>query len=141
MPDRQAARQLHELLVASGRGWQPRPGDRFWIPDRDLDADTDIFVIAEMTIEVQDVAGGTIIKFNGTTEWALDSIDAASVIWLPWEHQLRELLGESFSTLEALGGVAGGYAVTLIDRRRFVHLDAERAYQLALINLLEGKQA
>ena len=29
------------------------------------------------------LASGSVIRFNGTTEWALDSIPAAEVLWLP----------------------------------------------------------
>ncbi|HQA79043.1 MAG TPA: pilus assembly protein CpaE, partial [Propionicimonas sp.] len=68
MISHEQGRQLR-LLVA----WEPASGDRFVIPGTDLD---EVFVIAEMTIEAQDVPGGQIIKFNGTTEWALDSIAA-----------------------------------------------------------------
>ena len=87
-----------------GRAWEPTPGDRFVVPGRDLD---DVFVIAEMTIDVEDLPSGRLVRFNGTTEWALDSIPAADVLWLPREHQLRELLGEGFAALER---TAEGYA-------------------------------
>ena len=58
----------------------------------DLD---DVFVLADMTIEVEDLPSGLLVKFNGTTEWALDSVPADDVLWIPWEHQLRALLGEA----------------------------------------------
>ena len=79
--------------------------------------------------------GGRIIRFNGTTEWALDSIAADSVLWLPREDQLRTLLGSAFRRLEAIGD---GFAVVLDDDTRYVDLDAERAYARAAISLLEG---
>lgn len=100
------ARRLAEAMDAAGLTWQPASGDRFCIPDRDMDSD--VFVISDMTINVEDAIGGAIVKFNGTTEWALDSIAAAQVLWLPWEHQLRDLLGVRFATLERLPGPAGG---------------------------------
>ncbi len=94
----------------------------------------EVFVIAEMTIEVQDVPGGqSVIKFNGTTEWALDSIDATRVLWLPREDQLRDELADDFATLTA---VPGGYAVTLTDHSRHLDIDAERAYARAVLHLL-----
>jgi hypothetical protein len=125
---------LHRLLAAQGRAWQPQAGDRFVVPDRDLD--DAVFVVSEMTIEVEDAIGGALVKFNGTTEWALDSIEAADVVWVPWEHQLRDLLGEAFVALEALTGPAGGFAVTLSDGTRHVDVTAEAAYLQALLALI-----
>ncbi len=116
------ARQLRMLLT-----WEPASGDRFVIPGTDLD---EVFVIAEMTIEAQDVPGGQVIKFNGTTEWALDSIAAEKVLWLPREDQLRTLLSYAFVRLEVVGD---GYAVELTDGSRHVDIDAERAYARAAI--------
>lgn len=130
------ARTLRDALERAGRRWHPRSGDRFLIPDRDLDGQ--VFVVADMTIEIADAIGGPLVRFNGTTEWALDTIAADEVLWLPWEHQLRELLGDRFAGLEALPGPAGGFAVTLDDGRRFVHVDAERAYADAVLAVLAG---
>ena len=130
------ARRLRAATDADGIAWRPRSGDRFVIPDRDLDES--VFVLSEMTINVERAIGGDIIKFNGTTEWALDSIAASEVLWLPREDQLRELLGVRFTRLEALGEPAGGFAVTLDDGRRFVHVDAERAYLLAVLAVLDA---
>lgn len=129
------ARRLRAAMDAAGRKWQPRSGDRFAVPDRDLD--DQVFVVSEMTIDIEQAIGGTIMKFNGTTEWALDSIAASEVLWLPREEQLRELLGVRFARLEALGGPAGGFAVVLTDGSRYVHVDAERAYLLAALGALE----
>ena len=121
-------------LRAAGLPWQPSSGDRFTIPGGDL-AD-EVFVIAEMVIQVQDVPGGaSVFKFNGTTEWALDSIDARRVLWLPREEQLRAALGEGFAALEA---VPGGFAVTLSDGSRHLDIDAERAYARAVLHHLEA---
>lgn len=119
-------------LRTAGLRWRPASGDRFTIPGGDLAGE--VFVIAEMTIEVQDVPGGhSVIKFNGTTEWALDSIDAARVLWLPREDQLRAELAHDFS---ALAVVPGGFAVTLEDGSRHLDIDAERAYARALLHRL-----
>ncbi len=49
------AEQLDYLLRSSGRPWEPAPGDRFVIPGRDLDQ---VFVVAEMTIEVEELPSG-----------------------------------------------------------------------------------
>ncbi|MFN8195234.1 MAG: pilus assembly protein CpaE [Nocardioidaceae bacterium] len=129
------ARRLRQRLDELGRPWRPGPGDRFRVPDRDLD--DQVFVVAEMTIEVVEAIGGSLIHFNGTTEWALDSVAAAEVVWLPWEHQLRELLGSRFASLEALPSPAGGWAVTLDDGRRFAHVSPEDAYLAAVLAALE----
>ncbi len=121
------AERLAYLLREQGRAWDPVPGDRFVIPSHDLD---DVFVVAEMTIEVEELATGRLVRFNGTTEWALDSIPADEVLWLPWEHQLRDLLGDRFGSLSRGDD---GFAVTLIDGTRFADADAETAYALALL--------
>ncbi len=113
--------------------WQPASGDRFIIPDRDLDET--VFVISEMTIESEDVPGGRIIKFNGTTEWALDSIPQEAVLWLPREDQLRGMLGRVFDRLVAL---PDGFTVVLTDGSRHVDIDAERAYARAAIAHFDG---
>ena len=89
-----------------------------------------------MTIETVELPTGPLVRFNGTTEWALDSIAQGEVIWLPHEAQLRALLGPAFQRLEALGD---GFAVeTAYDGtvERFIDIDAERAYARALLALL-----
>ena len=126
-------RELAEQLRRLGADWTPASGDRFIIPDRDLD--DQVFVISEMTIEAHDVPGGRVIKFNGTTEWALDSIAAEAVLWLPREDQLRNLLGDRFARLEAAGG---GFVVVLDDGSRHADIEAERAYARAVAAVLGG---
>jgi hypothetical protein len=134
--DADDAQRLRRAMERAGLRWEPQAGDRFWVPDRDLD--DSVFVVAEMTIDVVEATGGPLIRFNGTVEWALDSIAAADVVWLPWEHQLRVMLADQFATLEALGGIAGGYAVALSDGSRHVHVDPEQAYLAAALAWLES---
>ena len=126
--------ELAQRLKDSGLVWTPTSGDRFAIPDRDLDGL--VFVVSEMTIETQQVYGGSVVKFTGTTEWALDSIAQSEVVWLPHEAQLRELIGSSFRRLEPAGD---GFAVEAVatDGRalRELDLDAERAYARVLLAL------
>ena len=117
-------------LRKAGVLWTPAAGDRFVVPDRDMD--DDVFVVSDMTVEVHDYQGSKVIGFNGTTEWALDSIEQREVIWLPREEQLRALLGERFTSLEA---VPGGYRVNLTDSTHSAD-DAEQAYAEAVIHLL-----
>lgn len=121
--------ELASRLRAAGVVWTPANGDRFTIPDRDLEGQ--VFVISDMVIESHDVPGGRIIRFNGTTEWALDSIPADLVLWLPREDQLRALLGRRFVRLEALDD---GLVVVLADGSRHADTDAERAYARAVLH-------
>lgn len=129
--------ELARRLQQAGVAWSPRPGDRFVVPGRDMD--DEVFVVSDMTVEVHDYPSGQVIGFNGTTEWALDSLELDDVVWLPREDQLRALLGERFVRLEA---VAGGYAVVVVvaagAERREVDIDAERAYARAV---LAGREA
>ena len=118
-------------LRAAGVSWTPGRGDRFVVPGRDLD--DEVFVISDMTVDVHDFPTGGVIGFNGTTEWALDSLQQDEVVWLPREDQLRMLVGETFVRLEA---VPGGYAVvtrSATGEHRHVDLDAERAYARAVL--------
>jgi hypothetical protein len=121
--------ELASRLRAAGIVWTPANGDRFVIPDRDMD--DQVFVLSDMVIESHDVPGGRVIRFNGTTEWALDSLPADLVLWLPREDQLRKLLAESFVRLEALGD---GLVVVLADGSRHADTDAERAYARAVLH-------
>ena len=126
-------RELAVELARRGLPWRPASGDRFHVPDRDLD--DEVFVVSGMSIEVSDLPSGAEMRFNGTVEWALDSIAQEEVIWLPREDQMREALGERFLRLES---VTGGYAVVLTGDERHVDIDAERAYALALLAVLPG---
>jgi len=126
-------------LARRGLPWKPASGDRFHVPDRDLDEE--VFVVSGMSIEFSDLPSGTEMRFNGTVEWALDSIAQREVVWLPREDQLRAALGDRFLRLES---VTGGYAVVLADpslaggEARHVDIDAERAYGRALLSVLPG---
>jgi hypothetical protein len=124
------ARRLHD----AGLAWKPAPGDRFAIPDRDLD--DDVFVLSDMTIEVHERPEGTLIGFNGTTEWALDDLDKDEALWLPREDQLRDLLGGAFRRLERDGT---GYRVVTAVAGNVVESSAdgaEEAYGNALLHLI-----
>lgn len=123
--------ELASRLRTAGVAWTPANGDRFVIPDRELD--DQVFVISDMVIESHDVPGGRVIRFNGTTEWALDSIPVELVLWLPREDQLRHLLAGRFVRLEAVGE---GLVVVLADGSRHADTDAERAYARAVLHAL-----
>ena len=130
-----------ELAVAlrdAGVAWTPAPGDAFVVPDRDLDGQ--VFVVSDMVIQTVDVPDGpAVLAFNGTTEWALDSLEAQEAVWLPREDQLRNLLGAAFVSLERLPGTPEGFAVTLSDGRRYVDLDAAGAYARAALANVGGE--
>lgn len=124
--------ELAQRLQDAGVDWvDPRPGDRFVVPVEDL-RDM-VFVLSDMTTEVHEFPSGPLIGFNGTTEWALDSVRKSEVVWLPREDQLRALLGEAFVRLEPLGD--GLVVVARVDgeEQRHLDIDAERAYARALL--------
>ncbi len=125
---------LATRLRDAGLVWKPAPGDRFAIPDRDLDED--VFVLSNMTIEVHTLPEGRVIGFNGTTEWAMDDVELDEALWLPREDQLRDLLG---GTLRALRRTGAGWDVdvTLLgEDRTFTAPTPEEAYAAALLHLL-----
>ncbi|MBC9823385.1 pilus assembly protein CpaE [Terrabacter sp. MAHUQ-38] len=128
---------LARRLSDAGLAWVPASGDRFLVPVDGMEED--VFVISDLTVDVHHFKTGDVIGFNGTTEWALDSVEQAKVVWLPREDQLREVLGASFVTLERL---EGGYAVSVVDAdgeiERHADIDAERAYARAVIAQLEA---
>ncbi|GAA4450972.1 pilus assembly protein CpaE [Phytohabitans houttuyneae] len=122
-------------LREAGLAWKPATGDRFAIPDRDLD---DVFVLSNMTVEVHDLPEGQIIGFNGTTEWALDDVEKDEAIWLPREDQLRKMLGGTFRRLERNGV---GHRVTievLGAAQEFTAAEAAEAYGEALLHLIQA---
>ncbi len=129
------ARQLRD----SGLRWKPASGDRFQI-DR-AEFDSEVFTVSDLTIEAHEYSTGTVLGFNGTTEWALDSVDVADALWLPREDQLRDLLRTSFVSLMRSDD---GYRVTIEldgDVHAFSSVSAHEAYGLALLALLERVSA
>ena len=127
---------LAQRLRDSGLVWAPEPGDRFVVPERGMD--DEVFVVSDLTISVLDLPTGQVLGFNGTTEWALDSLALDQVLWLPREEQLRGLLGPRFRMLES---GPDGYAVVVADgdgERRTTDPDAESAYALAVLHVLAG---
>ena len=87
------ARQLRD----QGLEWVPRLHDFFYIPDSDLDEH--VFVISELTIDVEKSGTSATIMFNGAVEWSLDYIMSREAVWLPTEEQLRELIGDQLASL------------------------------------------
>ena len=123
------ARQLNDAGVL----WQPAPGDRFTIDQPNVVGE--VFWISHLTIDVHTFHGQPLIGFNGTTEWALDSVTLDTALWLPREDQLRELLGQRFVRLDREGA---GWLVEVDGERgrgQFRDPDAECAYAEALLSL------
>ncbi|HEY3546039.1 MAG TPA: pilus assembly protein CpaE [Propionicimonas sp.] len=86
-----------ERLSRAGLVWHPAAGDRFTIRSSELMGQ--VFTISDMVVEARHYPTGTVLGFNGTTEWALDSVRQEDALWLPREDQLRELLGPTFRSL------------------------------------------
>ena len=123
-------------LCEAGLRWQPLAGDRFTLPGLDLDGQ--VFTLSEMTIEAHHHRSGTILGFNGTTEWALDSVAKEDALWLPSEEQLRERLGTTFVSLAAID--PRRYAVTTRSASGMTTSyradEAADAYAMALLDLI-----
>jgi hypothetical protein len=127
--------ELARALRDSGLVWRPRTGDAFRIDV--IEADEELFVLSDMTVEAHEFSTGTVIGFNGTTEWALDSVSIDEALWHPHEHQLREALGPAFVSLTAIDG----YIVTAIIDGVTSIFSADAAadvYAKALLALLDS---
>lgn len=128
------SRELAEQL-APHLSWVPANGDRFYIPRPEI-AES-VFTVSDMVVELIVRNGESRFHFNGTVEWALDSVESAEVIWLPREDQLRELIGSTFLSLDA---GSAGFVVTVSGPGRAFHTEpqpeASDAYALALLYIL-----
>lgn len=119
-------------LRDAGLLWHPRPGDRFVVTRTEMI--DDVFYLADMVIEARHLETGTIFAFNGTTEWALDSVAQESTVWLPDEGQLRAALGQRFVCLSR----DGAFVVYLDDGTSHRDSEAENAYAAALLAVLRA---
>lgn len=130
------ARELRD----AGLRWTPIPGDAFQIAGPDFEGD--VFHVSDMTIEAHVYPSGTVLGFNGTTEWALDSVALDDALWLPREDQLRDLLRDTFVSLERIPrGTSTAYAITTRwggREHRDERDDAAEAYGRALLRLLRA---
>jgi len=126
--------ELAAALRNAGLVWHPASGDRFQLDEPEFEAD--VFTVSEMTIEPRAYPTGTLLAFNGTTEWALDSVALEDALWLPREDQLRELLRQSFRSLRRLEDTHRVEIDFAGEQRSFEHPQPEDAYGLALLDVL-----
>jgi hypothetical protein len=127
---------LAEELRQAGVRWSPSSGDSFVITREGFESE--VFVVSDMTIESHEFETGTILGFNGTTEWALDSVAIEDALWLPREEQLRQLLGGTF---DSLARTSGGYTVGLVvngERSEWEAGEPADAYACALLRLVRS---
>ncbi len=88
---------IAQRLHGAGVSWHPLAGDRFTVRSEEIIGE--VFTVADMVVEAREYPTGTLLAFNGTTEWALDSVQLEEALWLPREDQLRDLLGAAFRSL------------------------------------------
>jgi hypothetical protein len=124
--------ELALRLREAGLRWQPAMGDKFSLKGPEMV--DDVFVLSNMVADVHHFPDGQVIGFNGTTEWALDSVNQDDAVWLPSEEQLRERLGAEFVSLARVGD---GYRVTLRSGDFAEAATVDQAYALALLRLVE----
>ena len=134
------ARELRD----AGLVWTPASGDSFQIALADFEGD--VFTVSDMTIEAHHYPSGSVLGFNGTTEWALDSVALDDALWLPREDQLRELLRGTFRSLERTASDDGPVIYTV--RASIEGMDAayssddpSEAYGLAVLALIRSVRA
>jgi len=121
-------------LRDAGLVWHPASGDRFQLDEPEFEAD--VFTVSEMTIEPRRYPTGVILAFNGTTEWALDSVALDDALWLPREDQLRELLRGMFRSLRRADDTHVVEIQVNGEVRQFEHPEPADAYALALLSVL-----
>lgn len=130
------SKELARELSKQGLDWVPALHDFFIIPDADLD--DQIFVISDLTIDIETLDGHATIMFNGAVEWSLDYILSQDAVWLPTESQLRDLLADRLVSLSRTQ--EGDWRCELvIDDMSMVFSsgdDAAEAYGSALLHLL-----
>jgi hypothetical protein len=138
------ARELRD----AGLVWTPASGDAFQIApgnENSEDFEGDVFTVSDMTIEAHVYSTGTVLGFNGTTEWALDSVALDDALWLPREDQLRELLRGAFQSMRReTTGPRITYAVAARIEQEdaaFLAEDPAEAYGLALLALIRSVRA
>jgi hypothetical protein len=136
---------LAAALKEAGLNWVPALHDFFAIPESGLEQR--VFVVSDMTIDVQKLFGSQVITFNGAVEWSLDYIMMADVVWMPSEEQLRLALQRRLEAEERpvvqLTSTQDGCRCQIPYRgepKVFEANDAGAAYGKALLHLLQQSQ-
>jgi len=133
--------RLARELRDAGLAWTPASGDAFQLEGGEFEGD--VFTVSDMTIEAHHYPTGVVLGFNGTTEWALDSVALDDALWMPREEQLRELLHGTFRSLERAAHPDGGVRYRVTTARGGVEAvfeadDATEAYGEALLALIRA---
>jgi len=111
--------------------------------------DDRVFVISDISVDIELLKGQSVVTFNGTAEWALDYELVAELVWLPTEAQLRQTL-EHYLQAEPqprlkLVCAPEGYLCEIPLRGQnltFRASEASEAYGAALLHVLQtGKRA
>ena len=125
-------------LSRAGVRWVPQAGDQFTVRSDEMGGE--VFTVADMVVQARNYPTGTLLAFNGTTEWALDSVQLEQALWLPREDQLRELLGPAFRSLAR--SLVGTFQVLAEipgqPERVFTAEDAAGAYAAAVLALVRA---
>ncbi|MDX6322671.1 MAG: hypothetical protein QOF52_2529 [Propionibacteriaceae bacterium] len=123
------------VRLAPHLSWTPHNSDQFFIPQPEISES--VFTVSDMVVELVSRDGQSRFHFNGTTEWALDSVESGEVVWLPREEQLRQMLGEHFLSLDSS---RAGFVVTVSGPNKAYHTppqpEADDAYGIALLYVL-----
>ena len=94
-----------------------------------------------MTVEVHHFPTGPVIGFNGTTEWALDSLDQDDALWLPASTAARP----AGRVVPAARAGPGGFTAVVADRSGAdvgtTAAEPADAYALALLARLTDSTA
>ena len=132
-------------LKQAGLTWQPELHDFFAIPQPELE--DRLFVLSDMTIDIEPIFGWQAITFNGAVEWSLDYIMTADVVWVPTESQLREmlqelLLAEEQPAVQLMSSISGYHCQIIYEDtvHGFEAATASDAYGMALLFLLQGEE-
>src|SRR5664279_4072035 len=60
--------ELARALEVAGLAWHPARGDRFILTTAAFDS-SEVFTVSDMVVEAHEFPTGTVLGFNGTTEW------------------------------------------------------------------------
>ncbi len=134
---------LSQELKSAGLQWVPALHDFFAIPDRGFDYR--VFVISDLSANIENLLGESVVAFQGAPEWALDYLVTSEAVWLPTEAQLREALERRLPSADGPGlflisSLQGHRCEISLPGQRlaFEETDASDAYGRALLYLLQN---